>query len=155
MFRGLTLLAVCLLLSGCAGVSPVGSSIGSLLGGHPPTDVHEQTSVNLSQDNFVLVKTNVFGLSKGFSLLGFITIVPATVSKATSRMYASAQMPLGGAQTVANLIVEHSSSYWILFGIPKVEVHADVVEFQPVAATNQKGKPWPSPAKLPDQARFP
>ncbi len=147
MFRGLALLGVCLLLSGCTAALPVSSSLSSLLGGNPPTDLHEQTSVKLSQANFVLVKTNVVGWSKGFSLLGFVTIVPATLSRATSRMYASAQMRLDGAQTVANVIVEHSSSYWILFGIPKVEVHADVVEFRPQAAAGQQGKPLPPHAK--------
>lgn len=137
MFRGLALLAVCILLSGCAAVLPMSSSFSSLLDGRAPSDVHEQTGVNLSQANFVLVKTNVMGWSRGFSLLGLITIVPPTVSQATSRMYGSAQMRLGGAQTMANLIVERSSSYWILFGIPKVEVHADVVEFRPLATEGQ------------------
>ena len=106
MFRGLIFLVLCLLMNGCAALVPASSSVGSLLGGRPPLEIHEQTSVNLAQDNFVLVKTNAFGLSKGFSLLGFITICPATLTKAMDRMYASAQMHLGEPQAVANLIVE-------------------------------------------------
>jgi len=141
MIRGLILLAVGLLLGGCAGVAPLSPSFGSLLGGHPPPDVHEQTSVSLSQANFVLVKTNAVGVSKGFSLLGIITIYPATLSRAVERMYASAEMRYGKPQTVADLLVEHSSSYWILFGIPKVEVHADVVEFRPAATSSARKKP--------------
>jgi len=138
---------------GCAAVSPVGPVTGSLLGGAPPQVVHQQTGVSLTQDNFVLVKTNVFGVSKGFSLLGFITICPATLSKAMDRMYASAQMRPGEAQTVANLIVERSGSFWILFGIPKVEVHADVVEFRPAVGASQRVKPEPPPAKPPEQSQ--
>jgi hypothetical protein len=131
MWRAASLLLVCLLVGGCAALAPVNPSFGSLLSGHPPTEAQGQTSVNLAQANFVLVKTNVFGVSKGFSLLGFITIVPAPLSKALGRMYASAQMTMGRPQTVAHVVIERSGSYWILFGIPKTEVHADIVEFRP------------------------
>ena len=48
------------------------------------------------------------------------------------------------------LIVEHSGSYWILFGIPKVEVHADIVQFKPPVATLGKVKPQAALAKPPD-----
>lgn len=131
MFRNLTLLAGCLLLGGCAAVAPAGAVISPLLSPSPPAQITEHTEIKLDRDNFVLVKPNVQGRSRGFSLLGFVTIVPATVTKAMTRMYVAAQMPPGEAQTVAHLAVEHSSSYWVLFGIPKVEVRADVVQFIP------------------------
>ena len=137
MLRGFILLAVSLLVGGCAALAPIAPAAGSLLTGPPAPEIHGQTGVTLSQDNFLVVRTNVYGQSKGFSLLGFITIVPATLTKSIDRMYASAQMRLDHPQAVANLIVERSSSYWILFGIPKVEVHADIVEFRPPAKTNQ------------------
>jgi len=151
MLRCLVLLVFCLVMGGCAALSPASSVIGPLQGGSTPLQVHEQTSVNLAQDNFVLVKTNVFGVSKGFSLLGIITIYPATLTKAMNRMYASAQMHPGASQTLAHLIIEHSGSYWILFGIPKVEVHADIVEFRPVATTSERVKPKGRSAKPPNQ----
>ena len=151
MFHSLALLGVCLLLSGCAAAMlPMTTSLGTLLGGPPPTSLQEQTGVRLSQANFVLVKTNVVGSSKGFSLLGLITVVPATVTKATGRMYSSAQMHLGEAQTIADVMIEHSSSYWILFGIPRVDVHADIVEFRPTDEASQPVKPPPPPAKPPE-----
>lgn len=131
MFRVLCLLPIGFLFAGCAAVAPLTSLIGTPHGDVPGLQVHEQTSVNLARDNFVLVKTNLVGQSKGFSLLGFITMHPATLTKAMSRMYASAQMPPGRPETLAHLIIEHSNSYWILFGIPKVEVRADVVAFRP------------------------
>ncbi len=120
-----------LLLTGCAALVPFSSVLGSPSSGPPPLQVHEETSVNLAEDDFVLVRTNVVGTSKGFSLLGFITIYPATLTKAMNRMYNSARMHLGKPQTLAHLIVEQSSSYYILFGIPKVQVRADIVQFRP------------------------
>jgi hypothetical protein len=128
-------------MTGCTALAPAGPLVNPLSGGSPALQTHEQTSVSLAADNFVLVKTNVTGQSKGFSLLGFITICPATLSKAMDRMYASAQLRPGEPQTVAHLIVEKSTSYWILFGIPKLEVHADVVAFKPTATTNEKARP--------------
>jgi hypothetical protein len=150
MVRGLILVAVGLLVSGCAGLAPTTAWLNPLTGGGRPLGMHDQTSVNLAQDNFVLVKTNVYGVSKGFSLLGFITVYPATLTKAMNRMYAAAEMRPGSAQTVAHLIIEPSSGYWILFGLPRVEVHGDIVEFRPQAATASSAMPPPEPAKPPD-----
>ena len=141
MLRGLILLALCSLLSGCAAIAPASSVLSALPGGSPVPLVHEQTTVSLAQDNFVLVKTNVVGLSKGFSLLGFITIYPATLAKALDRMYGAAQLHIGEPQTVGQLLVQNSSSYWILFGIPKVEVHADVFQFNPAVSSGGREKP--------------
>jgi hypothetical protein len=107
--------------------------------------VHEQTSVKLAQDNFVLVRTNVVGRSRGFSLLGLITIYPATLNKAMNRLYVAAQMREGQPQTVAHLVVEQSSSYYILFGIPEVDARADIVEFTPEAAPLNSNPPPPEP----------
>jgi len=92
----------------------------------------------------VLVKTNVLGKSKGFSLLGLITIYPATLTKAMNRMYSAAQMTPGQPQTLAHLIIEQSSSYWILFGIPQVQVRADIVQFSP-EVKHVEPEPVPQP----------
>lgn len=150
MFRSLSFLVPGLLLSGCAALAPVSSSFTSLLGERESAGIHGQTRVNLTGDNFTLVKTNVCGRSKGFSLLGLVTICPASLTTAMSRMYAAAQMRPGRPQTVAHLIVERSSSYWILFGIPRVEASADIVEFLPAVTTRESVKPEPRPAKPPD-----
>ena len=140
MLRVLILLVGGWLMTGCAGLAPVSSLIGPLQGGSPVLQVHNQTSVILARGNFVLVKTNVVGRSKGFSLLGFITIAPASLTQAMNRMYASAQMCPGEPQTVAHLIVERSRSHWILFGIPKIEVRADIVEFRPQGTARERAK---------------
>ena len=123
-------LVICVLVSGCAAAAPFASMISLPRGAY---QVHDETSVRLTQENFVLVRTNVVGRSKGFSFLGFVTIKPATLTKALNRMYASAEMTPGQPQTLAHLTIEQSSSYWILFGIPKIEVSGDVVQFRPEA----------------------
>jgi hypothetical protein len=120
--------AAALLLGGCASVVPLAASVAPRLG-QMPADIRSQTSVGLDEGNFVLVRTNVVGESKGFSLLGLITITPPTVTEAMSRLYAAAAMEEGKPQTMAHMVVDQSSSFWILFAIPKVTVRADVVEF--------------------------
>jgi hypothetical protein len=154
MVRGLILLVGCLLISGCAALAPAGSSVSPLLGPSPPMQITQQTSVKLARDNFVLVKTNVLGRSKGFSLLGLITICPATMTEAMTRMYAAAQMRPGKPQTVAHLTVERSSSYWVLFGIPNVDVRADIVQFIPKAKTSERVKPSRAPTPPPGKGRL-
>jgi len=130
MLRSFGLVLGCLLAGGCAYLTPVSSLISTPQNGPPPLQVHEQTSVKLAQNDFALVKTNVVGRSKGLSLFGLITIYPATVTKVVSRMYGAAQMKPGESQTLAHLIIEQTSTFWILFSIPKVEVSADIVEFK-------------------------
>ncbi len=136
--------ASALLLAGCAAVAPMTAAAGSLLNPSPPGQVTDLTSIRLDQDNFEVVRTNVVGRSKGFSLLGLITIWPATLTKATQQLYANAQLDLGRAQTPAHLIVERSSSYWILFGIPRVDVSADIIEFRRSADVQRNDRPAPA-----------
>jgi hypothetical protein len=94
-------------------------------------ELHNQTNVKLSEGNFVLVKTNVVGQSRGFALLGIITIVPAEFNTAFSRLYSQAGMESGKAQTLVDVAVERTGSYWILFSLPRCTVRADVVQFMP------------------------
>jgi len=64
-------------------------------------------------------------------------------------MYASAELRLREPQTVANLIMQQSVDNWILFGIPKVRVPGDVVQFRNGPAT----KPGLDLPILPRQGR--
>lgn len=137
------------MLTGCAAVAPLTSLVSSPSGSSPPLQVHEQTTVKLAEDNFQLVRTNVMGRSKGFSLLGFITIVPPTLTKAMNRLYANAEMQTGRPQTVAHLVIEQTSSYFILFGIPEIDVRADVVQFEPEVRPPPPPRPPPNPAPPP------
>src|SRR5689334_7345426 len=130
--RGAALIVVAtMFVTGCAAVAPLSSA---LTGSAPSSEleIHTQTSVRLEEGNFVTVRTNVVGSSKGFKLLGFITLYPATVDTALSRLYDKAEAEQGRPQTLAHLIVEHSGIYVILFSIPKVTARADLIEFLPV-----------------------
>ena len=131
MIRVLPGLVCCILLNGCAALVPLSSLLTTPSTGTPPVQVHEETAVKLAEDNFVLVKTNVVGSSRGFSLLGILTIQPATLNTAMNRLYAAAQLQPGRPQSIAHLVIEQTSSYWILFGIPRIDVRADIVEFVP------------------------
>lgn len=143
--RVLPAVVCCMLLNGCAALVPLTSLVTPPSSGTPPVQVHEQTSVKLAADNFILVKTNVVGSSRGFSLLGVLTIEPATLNTAMNRLYAAAHFQPGRPQTIAHLVMEQTSSYWILFGIPRIDVRADIVEFVP---TGRPPSP-PPPAQLP------
>jgi hypothetical protein len=131
------LLAV--LLTGCAGVAM--SPLMSGLPGVSSLDLRNQTNVKLSEGNFVLVKTNVVGQSRGFALLGIITIVPAQFNTAFSRLYSQAGMEAGKPQTLADVVVEKTGSYWILFSLPRCIVRADVVEFVPETKAKSASDP--------------
>jgi len=119
------------LSSGCAaGLAEASASGSSLLTPNSAfLEVHSQTMVTLDKPNFVVVKANNVGQSGGFALLGLITIVPPRCNTALSRLYAEAEMQPGRAQTLANVLVERTSSYWFLFSLPEITIRADLVEF--------------------------
>jgi hypothetical protein len=123
--------ALASLLSGCAaGLATATASGSSLLTPNGAfLEVHSETKVALEKPNFVVVKANNVGQSKGFALLGLITIVPPSCNTALSRLYEQAGVQPGRAQTLANMLVERSSSYWILFSLPEITVRGDLVEF--------------------------
>jgi hypothetical protein len=139
----LALAGLAALASGCAAVSalPIASVVGS------PTastlEIHNNTDVRLQERNFILIKTNVVGRSKGFSLLGVLTMVPATFNKAMGRLYAQSGMEPGRSQTLVNLVMEKDSVYLILFSIPRTSIRADVVEFIPPVPSGIQSPPRP------------
>ncbi len=103
-------------------------------------EIHSGTEVRLQNANFIVTKTNVLGQSKGFSLLGVLTIVPAKFTTAASRLYTQAEMQQGRPQTLANMVMEKDSLYLVLFSIPRTAIRADVIEFIP-APTNIPPRP--------------
>jgi hypothetical protein len=141
------LLVVAALAGGCAAGSAL--SVASLVGSPNATalEIHNQTEVRIQEKNFVVVKTNVMGQSKGFSLLGILTIVPAKFTKAMGRLYVQADMQKGRPQTLANLIMEKDSLYLILFSLPRTAIRADVIEFTPATTMDMQPRPPPDEAK--------
>ena len=122
-----------ILAGGCAAVStlPIASVVGSP--NASALEIHSSTEIRLQDANFIVTKTNVLGQSKGFALLGILTIVPAKFTTAANRLYTQAEILPGRSQTLANLVLEKDSMYFILFSIPRTAVRADVIEFVPAA----------------------
>jgi hypothetical protein len=140
----LSLLGLAALAGGCAAASalPVAAMLGSP--NSAALQIQNSTEVRLQEKNFILIKTNLVGHASGFSLLGVLTIVPARFTVAMNRLYADAQMKQGRAQTLANLVMEQDSSYFILFSIPKTSIRADVIEFIPATPTDLQPRPPPA-----------
>lgn len=114
MLMGLTLIAVA---SGC-------SSIGDMRGGGTGTDVQ------LSQNNYKLIKPGAIGRSYGFKLLGIVPFDSPTAADAKANLYRSVNEDLTGkAVALANQTEDRSSLYLILFSIPRITYTADVIEF--------------------------
>ena len=137
-----------LLAGGCAAVSvlPLAALMGSP--NAAALEIHSQTDIRLEAADFVVTKPNVVGESEGFSLLGILTIVPPKFTEAMNRLFVQAEMKPGRPQTLANLIMERNSSYYILYSLPRISIRADVIEFIPVNATNFP--PRPPATALPD-----
>lgn len=148
MLKWIFMAGMALLSGGCAALAPLAVP-GLLPSGSASSEFHSTTAVKLEEANFTIVKTNVVGRCKGFALLGIITIVPARFSTAMDRLYGQAEVRPGRAQTLANVVAERSSTYLILYSIPRVSIRADVVEFvalPPAQPTpGQKADPPPGP----------
>lgn len=87
------------------------------------------TKVDLSRNNYRVVKANAVGESSGFKLFMFIPVVPTRYSEAMSDLHKEAGVVEGKAQALVNVTQEESSLYLLLFSIPKLTVRADVIEF--------------------------
>ena len=142
--RKLLMFAVALLAvlaGGCAAVSvlPIAALMGSP--NAYALEIHSQTDIRLEAPDFTMIQPNVVGESEGFSLLGILTIVPPKFTEAMNRLMTQAKMQPGRPQTLANLVMEKNSSYFILYSLPRISIRADVIEFIPVNATNPPPQP--------------
>lgn len=132
------------LLTGCSSLVPVAAPVLSSYGSGNAA-VQSQTSVNLSSNNFIVTRTNIVGSSEGFNLLGLIPIYPARLNTAMDRLYAQSGIEPGSTKALANLTIERTSTFWILFSIPETTIRAQVVEFMPQSMSTN----------LPDTSRQP
>jgi outer membrane PBP1 activator LpoA protein len=88
------------------------------------------TSVNLSRNNYKVIKAAARGDSSGFNLLGIIPLASPSYANAKTALYKSVQEPLNGkAVALANQMEERHGTYLILFSIPTLTLTADVIEF--------------------------
>ena len=116
-------------LTGCAPAMPVLPALSGLIPAPSGTHMLTITTVNLSRKNFKIVKANAFGSSVGFSFLGLFTLKSPGYEDAITQLYRSAGVSEGKSQTLVNVMHEQTSTYFILFALPKITVRADVVEF--------------------------
>lgn len=117
MRRFALLLASCLavgLLSGC-----------TRLGGY--LNQSTTTETNLTKKNYRIMKTNVRGVSSGFSIL-FLPIVPPSYADAMTNLHENVQME-GKATALVNVAVDANDLNLLLFALPRITITADVVEF--------------------------
>ena len=119
--KWLKLLPLLWRLTGCATALPA-------LSGLLPTASGSQrvtsTTVHLSRNTFKIVKANALGHSVGFSLPGLFSL-----KSPSTQLYRSIERPNGKAQTLVNVMHEQTSTYFVLFALPRITVRADVIEF--------------------------
>ena len=88
-------------------------------------------SVGLSSNNYKVIKANAVGESTGFKLLGIIPFASPKYAEAKKNLYGSVGEDVKGkAIALVNQTEDVSSSYFILFSIPKITLSADVIEYK-------------------------
>ena len=89
-----------------------------------------KTNVGLNSDNFKVVKPAAVGHSYGFRFLGIIPFASPNYAAARADLYKSVGDDVKGHPvTLANDMESKSTTYLILFSIPKLTLTADVIEF--------------------------
>ena len=133
--KSLKILPILLLLAGCAAALPALPALSGLIPAANGTHILTTTTVNLSRKNFKIVKANAFGSNVGFSFLGIFSLNSPSYEEALTQLYRSADVSEGKSQALVNVMHEQTSTYFILFALPKITVCADVIEFTDDAAS--------------------
>ena len=133
--KSLKILPILLLLAGCAAALPALPALSGLIPAANGTHILTTTTVNLSRMNFKIVKANAFGSSVGFSFLGIFSLNSPSYEEALTQLYRFADVSEGKSQALVNVMHEQTSTYFILFALPKITVCADVIEFTDDAAS--------------------
>src|SRR5215212_4025315 len=115
---------------------PLPISPDFLKGGDKQSGVLHSTQVGLDGNNYRIIQTNVTAVSKGFKILGLITIKSPSYVKAMSHLYSQTQIQEGRPQALANVVHETAGMNLILFSMPKIRVRADLIEFIGPVSTN-------------------
>ena len=115
---------------------PIPISPDFFKGGDKQSGVLHSTQVGLDGNNYRIIQTNVTAVSKGFKILGFITIKSPSYVKAMSDLYAQTHIQEGRPQALANVVHETAGMNLILFSMPKIRVRADLIEFIGPVSTN-------------------
>ena len=109
-------LIIALLLVGCASDGEFKQATG--------------TGVQLTGNNYRVIKAGASGESSGFYLLGFIPIASPSYAEAKNDLYGNVGHSLvGKSVALANQTEDRSTLYLIVFSVPRVRISADVIEF--------------------------
>ena len=92
-------------------------------------------TAELKDSQFRVVKKNLRGESMGFNLLGFLPIVPASITDAMDQVQSQVESE-GRAIALINVTQERQTTYLILFSLPRVVVRADAIEFLDESQSN-------------------
>ena len=108
-----------------------------------------QTQVNLTHANYKVVKAGAVGRSYGFRfLLGIIPIAAPSTAAAREDLYHNVGQPVNGKSiALVNVVEDRSTTWLLLFSIPKVVLTGDVVEFTQEGSS--EGQPVSTPAPIP------
>jgi hypothetical protein len=129
MMKWLKIVPILCVLTGCAAALPALPALSGLIPAPGGPQVLTTTTVNLSRQNFKIVRANAIGSSVGFSFLGLFTFKSPGYDEAISSLYQYAGVSEGKPQALVNVVHERSSTYFILFALPKITVRADIIEF--------------------------
>lgn len=90
-----------------------------------------QTQVNLTHGNYKVIKAGAEGRSYGFRfLLGIIPITAPSTAAARADLYATLGQPVDGKSVaLVNVVQDRSTTWLLLFSVPKLVITGDVVEF--------------------------
>ena len=116
-------------MTGCAAIAALPIDLPSVPSGAGPTSVLTRTEVHLRQRNYRVVQTNLRGASRGFALLGLITLKPPDATEAFAKLLAGVENLEGQAVAVINVMQDSSAPFFLLFSLPTITFRADVVEF--------------------------
>ena len=115
LFRLLSVLVTAITLSNCSSV--------------PDVNAGNLTTVDLHGNNYKIIHPGAKGESSGFHFLG-IPIKDPTAAEAKDNLYKSVGISAKGrAIALANQTQDRSKLNLIIFGIPKLTITGDVVEF--------------------------
>jgi hypothetical protein len=90
--------AIHLVVAGCAAVVPALPALSGLIPIPAGTHILTTTTVNLSRQNFKIVKTNAIGSSVGFSFLSLFTLKAPCYAEAITLLYQQIGVSEGKAQ---------------------------------------------------------
>jgi hypothetical protein len=89
------------------------------------------TLVNVKNNNFKVIKTNVVGASSGFNFLGFIPFASPAYYEAKKDLFKNAGENFAGRSiALINQTEDRSVIYLILFSITTLTLSADIIEYQ-------------------------